>query len=180
MVRYTNNGTSRNPLTEGLLLDRYHSTGQYWDGVADADQKRLLLSCPSDAEYALFVIDPTVRTTGGTLIDKAKNVTIDTEGDAPDSGIVNKSTRNGGSIATAQTGGDGETGAFSGGTPFSTKTTGSGSGGSSARPGSTAENGPTNLIYPGGNMVVGATAKGGTRDISIDMDFVEYPIDRIP
>jgi len=34
--------------------------------------------------------------------------------------------------------------------------------------------------YPNRDLVLSATADGGARTISIDMDFIEYPVENIP
>jgi len=180
MSRYPNRDLVRDFPTTQLFLDRYFSTGVYFDAVSDTNQKRFLLANPADSEVVLLVIDPTVRADGKVKVDKTKNVTIDTAGDAPPTGITSKSTDVVSSVGIVQLGGDGETGVFSGGTAFSPKTEGSGQGGGSASPGSAGESGATNLIYPGDNLVLSATADGGTRTISIDMDFIEYPVKNIP
>ena len=180
MSRYPNRNLVRDLPTTQLFLDRFFSTGVYFDAVSDTNQKRFLLANPPDSEVVLVVIDPIVRADGKMRIDKTKNVTIDTAGDAPPTGITSKSSDTVSSLGIVQLGGDGETGVFSGGTAFSPKTEGSGQGGASASPGGAGESGATNLIYPGDNLVLSATADGGARTISIDMDFIEYPSKNVP
>jgi len=175
MTRYPNFQTTQDIAVTSTILDRLYSTGEYWDSVTQGNQKRLLLSNPSDSDVVLLVVAPTVRANGQVKVDKTKNVTIDTDGDAPSTSIVNKSTDNGGATATAQLGGDNETGVFSGGTSFNPKTTGSGNSAPSTSPGTIGELGISNLIHPGDNLVLGATAVNADRTISLDIDFIEYP-----
>ncbi len=178
MGRYSNRDLVRDLPTTQLFLNRYFSTGVYYPSVAGGNQKSLLLGNPADSGVVLLVVEPTVRSSGQTRIDKHKNASIDTTGNAPPTGITNKASTEITSIADVQLGGDGETGAFSNGLEFSPKT--EGGGGGRGTPGSAGESGVTNLIYPGDNLVLSATAIGNNRTISIDMDFVEYPEENIP
>jgi len=178
MSRYSNRTLTRDLPTTQLFLDRYFSTGVYYPSINSGTQKRLLLSNPAESGVVLLVVEPTVRSSGEVRIDKHKNVSIDTTGDAPPTGITSKSSPEISSIADVQLGGDTETGAFSDGLAFSPKT--EGGGGGRGTPGSAGESGITNLIYPGGNLVLSATAVGNNRTISIDMDFIEYPEENLP
>ncbi len=180
MSRYSNRDLVRDLPTTQLFLNRYFSTGVYYPSVASGNQKSLLLGNLADSGVVLLVVEPTVRSSGQTRIDKHKNASIDTTGNAPPTGITNKSSPEITSIADVQLGGDGETGAFSNGLEFSPKTEGGGGGRGGGTPGSAGETGVTNLIYPGDNLVLSATAIGNNRTISIDMDFIEYPEANLP
>jgi len=126
----------------------------------------------------MAVIDPLARSGGGAIVSKAFNPTVDTAGDAPSTGVNNK--RSGASDATdavVQTGGDNETGAFSGGDEFSDKQSGGGANPSSVSPGSVGVSGVANVIDPGDSMVIHVqNDTTNSINLSIDVDWIEIPM----
>jgi len=164
-------------VTEALLEGRFYSTGQYFSGVSDTNTKQLYLENPADSDVVVLPVHPTVRSTAKVKTDKHKNVTVNAVGNPPDTGVTNKaSDAEDDNVATARVGGAGETGDYGSGTSFSTKVSGS----QGTSPGQAGQTGVTNAIFAGDNVVVEATADGGSRDISIDIDFIEYPVSRLP
>jgi len=158
-----------------LLNGEAQSTGQLFTGVSDGNEKAIYINNPENAVY-LAIAGVNIRSDGKLLVDKAFNVTENTEGDAPETGTTNKRSDADGTNAVVRVGGDNETGAYSGGESFSTKTAGGGGATPRVRPGETFEE-LANVVAPGDNIYISATNdSGGTSDISIDIDWFE--IDR--
>lgn len=169
-----------NPAWRITLGDAF-STGQYFADIASGNTKEIVLKNPTDDMF-FGVYESQVRTSTRARITKAFNVTEDTEGAAPDTGITNKRSSKDGTVATVHIGGDNETGAYSGGTAFSDKGTGSATGTGNASPGTASSTGYSNIIAPGDNMLVGVTNEttGTMNYASIDIDWAEIPEQTFP
>jgi hypothetical protein len=152
-----------------------YSTGEYFDSVGGGDEKQLYLANPTeDTHYAIANV--VIRGEAKVTHYKAFNVTEDTQGNAPDTGVQNKISSDGSSQAIARIGGDGETGAYSNGRELSTKTAGESGNPNQLSPGDVADNGVTNAIAPGDDMCLFVTNDTtSTRSMSIDVDWVEIP-----
>lgn len=165
-----------------ITLGDAQSTGEYFTGVAAGNTKQIVLKNPTTDEY-YGVYGVKVRTSARAKINKAFNVTEDTQGNAPTTGITNKRSSGNGSTASVHVGGNNETGAYSGGDAFSPKGTGSGTGsGGGASPGATSEGGYDNVVTPGDNLLVSVqnTSGASMNYISIDIDWSEIPEDTFP
>lgn len=167
------------PITEEMLFEidallsgRFFSTGALFEDVSAGNTKKVLLANASESGVDFLTLIAT-RSSAKILVNKRFNVDIDTEGAALD--IVNKhSGASDTSSGSAQSGGDGETGAFSSGQAFSTKTLGRSGTPADASPGETSSAGVTNVVSPGDNMVLEITNDtSSSEDISIDIDFIE-------
>lgn len=165
-----------------LTLGEAFSTGEYFADVAAGNAKEVVVNNPTeDTYYGIYGVN--IRVSAEGEITKAFNVTEDTEGDAPTTGITNKKSGVDGTTATAHIGGDGETGVYSGGNLFNDKGVGSGSGdGGGAAPGDTAEGGFDNVVEPGDNLMIRVTNTSGGQInyISIDIDWGEIPDNEYP
>lgn len=169
-----------NPSWRITLGDTF-STGQYFESVAAGNTKEIVLKNPTTNMY-LGVYESQVRTSTQARISKAFNVTEDTEGNSPDTGITNKRSSEDGTVATVHVAGDNETGAYSGGDAFSDKGTGSGTGAGNASPGTASSSGYSNIIAPGDNMSISMTNEttGTMSYASIDIDWAEIPAGVFP
>lgn len=170
-----------NPVWRTTIGDGF-STGEYFADVTDTNTKSIVLKNPSDTHY-FGVYSIKVRTSAEGKIGKAYNVTEDTQGAEPTTGVTNKRSSKDGTVADVRIGGDGETGVYSGGTSFSDKGVGAGSGdGGGATPGSTGDGGYSNVIAPGDNMLLSVqnTSGGPMNYISIDIDWAEIPAGTFP
>lgn len=127
-----------------LLVGDSYSTGQYFAGIPNGDQKQLFLDNTGNDTYTV-IVGIAVRCEGKVLVDKAFNASEDTQGDPPDTGVTNKRSDKNGSNITPRIGGDGETGVYSSGDTFNTKTAGGGGATPQIRPGETIE-GVVNVI----------------------------------
>jgi len=166
------NTISPSYLEKYLAQGQFHSTGQYFEGVSSGNTKKLLLENPSDSGKVLLIFSPKVSLTAQVRVGKKFNVSVDSQGDLPDTGVTSKSTDGNSSGSNVQIGGDGETGSFSGGDPFNDKVAGGGSG--SRTPGTVGGSELSNVVTPGSNMVLELTNEAGARaDGSIDVDFLE-------
>jgi len=153
-----------------------YSAGELFTDVTGGNTKQLYLENPtSDTHYAVSNI--LARSEGKITVYKSFNVTEDTEGDNTSTGVQNKRSSGGGSSeAIARIGGNGETGAYSGGRELSTKTAGRAGNPNQIQPGDSPENGVSNAIDPGDNMCLFVTNDTTSEnDISIDIDWVEMP-----
>ena len=162
-----------------LVKGKVHSTGQYFGGVANGNTKQLYLETPDSGTY-FGITTLSVRTSGEARIGKAFNPSEDTQGGEPDTGITNKRSGKDGTPAIVRTGGDNETGAYSGGDRFSEKGNGSGTGdGGGTTPGGMESSGFINVIDPGDSLLLEATnTSGGTLSyISLDIDWADIPED---
>lgn len=164
-----------------LLTGDGYTTGQLFQGVAAGNQKKLYLENPtSDTYYILALIQ--ANSSEKQITQEVANVTEDTQGDPSDTGVVKKrSDSSNDSQAIVRTGGDNETGVYSGGTAYSRKT-----GGSSGTPGSVAPfsqslGGIAGIVAPGDNVVLQVTNDtSNTNDISMDFDWIEVPESEYP
>lgn len=158
--------------TYRLLVGDVQSTGALFQGVTNGNTKSLYLENPtSDTFLILTAIE--IRSSAKVLVDKAFNVTEDTQGNSPTTGSTNKRSDANGTDVIIRVGGDNETGAYSGGNSFSTKTAGGGGATPQISPGETAD-GLSNVVAPEDNILVSVTNDSGSdSDVSIDMDFVE-------
>lgn len=164
---------SRDFLTKELIDGGFWSTGFYFDDVDQTQTKKVVLENPENSGKYLFVVEPTVRSQGQIQVEKAFNVNIDAEGQSLD--IVNKNSQYlDSAIASAQLGGDNETGSFSGGTEFNDKQAGSGTNMSNQSPGVSTPSGVSNIVDEGDNILIGFTNRSGVNNTrsSIDIDFV--------
>jgi hypothetical protein len=163
-----------------MVVGDAHSTGEYFADVATGNTKQLVLNNDSSDQY-YGMTGITVRSSGTVRIGKAFNPTVDTAGSAPTHDITNKRSGGNGTTGSAATGGDNETGAYSGGTRFNDKGTGSGQGSGNAQPGETTGRFP-NIVDPGDSILIEATNETDATMayISIDMDWVEIPADDFP
>lgn len=168
-----------NPSWRITLGDAF-STGQYFENVAAGNTKEIVLKNPTEDMF-FGVYQSQVNASAEARVSKAFNVTEDTEGNEPDTGITNKRSSKDGTVAEARTGGDGETGVYSGGTEFNDKGEGGGTGGGNATPGAIA-GGYSNIIAPGDNMLVGVTNESSATMsyASIDIDWAEIPAGVFP
>lgn len=164
------------PVVDWWLLNGYvFSTGAYFGSVAAGNAKRLYVENTTNDRY-FGIVGQEVRSSGEITVDKAFNVTEDTAGTAPATGITNKRSGNPQTTqATVAIGGDGETGVYSGGESFNDKGSGAGSGGA-ANPG-VIQAAFSNVISPGDNLLLGAenTSSAQLAYLSIDLDWVELP-----
>jgi len=170
-----------NPVWRITIGDGF-STGEYFADVASNNTKSIVLKNPSGTHY-LGVFEISVSTSAEAKISKAYNVTEDTEGSEPTTGVTNKRSSKDGTVSDVRIGGDGETGVYSGGDSFNDKGTGAGSGeGGGATPGSTGNGGYSNVIAPGDNMLLSVqnTSTAEMNYISIDIDWAEIPVDTFP
>lgn len=168
-----------NPIWRVTIGDSY-STGEYWADVTSGNTKEIYLENPSEDTY-IGIYEFSVNVSSEARISKAFNVTEDTAGSAPSTGITNKRSDSTGTVASVATGGDGETGVYSGGDSFNDKGTGSGTGGGS-NPGSVSGTGFVNVVAPGDNILLSVTnASGaGMAYLSIDADWAEIPAETYP
>jgi hypothetical protein len=158
-----------------LTRGNAQSTGEYFSSVSAGNTKEIYLENPtSDTYYG--IIDSSIRSAGEVKVSKAFNVTEDTQGANPSTGITNKKSGGDGSTANARVGGDNETGVYSGGTSFNDKGAGSGSSEGESHPGD-AGGAFDNIVDPGDNILLGVTNESGgsLSYISIDIDWVEIP-----
>jgi len=159
-------------LEKYLAQGQFHSTGQYFEGISSGNTKKVFLENPSDSEKILLVFSPKVACTAQLRVGKKFNVTVDTQGNSPDTGITSKSTDGETSNSSVQIGGDAETGVFSGGNSFNDKVAGGGNG--SRTPGTVGGTELSNVVTEGNNMVLELTNESSSAaDGSIDVDFLE-------
>jgi len=161
-----------------LLLasgDKFEA-GMLFEGVANTDTKQLVTENET-TDTAFLTVEPTVRSSGQVFVQRRKNPTIDTAGDAAE--IINPKTDetvpSGAAVTTA---GDGETGAISGGDLYPEVTAGSGSNAANASPGESGTTGVTDIIMPGDTLAIGASNESGSvQDVSIVVSFLTIPTD---
>jgi len=159
-------------LEKYLAQGQFHSTGQYFEGISSGNTKKVLLKNPAGSDKTFMVFSPKVACTGQLRVGKRFNVSVDTQGSSPDTGVTSKSTDSDSSVGEVQLAGDGETGVFSGGNAFNEKVAGGGNG--SRTPGTVAGSGLSNVLTPGNNMVLELTNEStGSADGSIDIDYLE-------
>ena len=151
------------------------STGVYFNDVVGGNEKQLYLENPTDTTH-YGIANVTIRGEAKVTHYKAFNVSEDTQGNAPPTGVQCKISDDNSTDAIARTGGDNETGAYSGGRELSTKTAGASGSPNQLAPGSVADNGVANALAPGDNMCLFVTNDTtNDRDMSIDVDWVEIP-----
>jgi hypothetical protein len=179
-MRYTDRPRVQEFQVSELVAGDFYSASQRFTGVADTNTKTLLVE-NNDTENGLFLLEPTVRSSGQVYVNTLKNVTVDTAGDTIN--LINKRTDqadNPGSY-TVSTAGDNETGAISGGETLNEITAGSGSNPSNAQAGISAESGIVALIMPGDNIALETTNQSGsTQDTSITAGVMEVEGSVIP
>jgi hypothetical protein len=159
-------------LEKYLAQGQFHSTGQYFEGISSGNTKKVLLKNPAGSDKTFLVFSPKVACTGQLRVGKKFNVSIDTQGSSPDTGVTSKSTDSNSSVGEVQLAGDGEIGVVSGGNAFNEKVAGGGNG--SRTPGTVAGTGLSNVLTPGNNMVLELTNESsGSADGSIDIDYLE-------
>jgi hypothetical protein len=163
-----------------LADGRAFSTGQHFEDVPNQDTKQLVVENTS-ANIALLIFDPTVRAGASFIVGKAFNPSENTAGNPPDTDIQNKSSNGAAPAASsAAVGGDGETGAYSGGDVFSRKQLGGGTTPSRVSAGSAGDSGAVNLIAPGDSMLIEAqNDSGNAANLSIDIDWIETPLGQL-
>lgn len=163
-------------VASALADGRAYSTGQHFEDVGNQNTKQVVVQNTS-SDTALFIFDPTVRGGASFVVGKAFDPTEDTAGDAPDTGITNKSSDGAAATdVTAAVGGDNETGAYSGGDRFSDKQLGGGTNPSRVAAGAAGDAGAVNLVAPGDSMLVEARNDSGSdANASIDIDWLEVP-----
>ena len=168
-----------NPIWRVTIGDAY-STGEYWTDVTVGNTKEVYLENPSEDTY-IGIYEFEVRVSAEAKVDKAINVTEDTPGDPPPTGIQNKLSNASGTVATAALGGDGETGVYSGGDSYNAKGVGSGTAGN-ANPGSSGKGGFANVLAPGDNILLSVTnaSSSSMNYISVDVDWAEIPAETYP
>lgn len=180
MSLYTNRRRVQEFQVSELVAGDFYSAAQRFTGVANTNTKTLLIENDDD-ENALFLVEPTVRSSGQAYVNTLENVSVDTAGDTIS--LTNKRTDqadNPGSY-TISTAGDNETGAISGGNTLNEITAGSGSNPSNAQPGISAESGIVALIMPGDNIALETTNQsGGAQDTSITAGVMEVEGSVIP
>jgi len=161
-----------------LLLAAGHKyeTGDLFEGVADTNTKAIVLENTS-SDRAAFILEPTTSASGQYFVDKVKDPTIDTEGDAAP--LVNNKTdeadTNG---SVARTAGDNETGAISGGTAYPRLTAGAGSNPSNAGAGVSGRTGIVDIVMPGDVIAIQAQNQSGSaQDMSIVVSYLTFPAD---
>jgi hypothetical protein len=163
-------------LASALADGRAYSTGEHFEDVPNQDTKQVVVQNDS-TDTALLIFDPTVRGGASFIVDKAFNPTEDAAGAAPTSGITNKASDGPAATdVTAATGGDNETGAYSGGERFSPKQLGGGTKPSQIAAGAAGDSGAVNLVAPGDSILVEAqNDSGGAANVSIDIDWIAIP-----
>jgi hypothetical protein len=159
-----------------LLLAAGHKyeTGALFEGVADTNTKTIVLENTSATRVA-FLLEPTTSASGQYFVDKVKDPTIDTEGDAAPL-VNNKTDEPDANGIVARTAGDNETGAISGGTPYPRLTAGSGSNASNAGAGVSGRSGAVDLVMPGDTIAIQVqNQSGSTQDLSIVTSYLTLP-----
>jgi len=166
------NTISPSYLEKYLAQGQFHSTGQYFEGIGSGNTKKVLLKNPAGSDKTFLVFSPKLACTAQLRVGKRFNVSVDTQGSSPDTGVTSKSTDSETSLAEVQVAGDGETGVFSDGNAFNEKVAGGGNG--SRTPGTVSGSGLSNVLTPGNNMVLELTNESsGSADGSIDIDYLE-------
>lgn len=163
-----------NPIWRVTIGDGY-STGAYFDDVANGNTKELYLENPSADTY-VGIYEFEIRISAEGKVDKAVNVTEDTAGNAPPTGIENKLSNASGStsVASAALGGDNETGVYSGGVGYSKKTGGASGSPTTVQPSTRSLGGIAGVLGPEDNVVLQVTNDSSSaNDISVDLDWVE-------
>lgn len=156
------------------------STGEYFADVGAGNTKQVYVENQSSDIY-FGIIGVNVRSSAETRVGKAYNPTEDTQGALTTTGITNKRSSMDGTNGVARTGGDNETGVYSGGDEFNDKGAGAGTGAGNIMPGETGEQ-FMNVVDPGDSIVVEAANQttGTISYISIDIDWVEIPAEQFP
>jgi len=152
-----------------------YTAGKRFVDVSNNDTKQLFINNTHDSIH-IGIANLLITAEGKVVFQPAFNVTEDTEGDLAD-GPSNKRSKNGStSVGEVRTGGDGETGAYSGGRTLPEGFSGSGGSAVSRNPGNVKENGIAFAIDPGDNMLIDVTNdSGSTGDISIRFNWVDIP-----
>lgn len=164
-----------------LLTGDGYTTGQLFTGVAAGNTKKLYLENPtSDTYYILTLIQ--ANSSEKQIVQEIANVTEDTQGAAADTGVVTKrSDSSNDSQAIVRTGGDNETGVYSGGKPYSKKTGGASGSPASVQPFFRSLDGIAGVLAPENNVILEVTNDtSNTNDISIDFDWIEVPESEFP
>jgi len=163
-----------------LTGDAYYAAQSFVD-VPNNDTKSLLIDNTDDSTH-IAVANTIVRSEGKVVYQKAFNVTEDTQGAVAGEGIMNKRSKNGGTpVGTVRTGGDGETGVYTGGGRLSKGFVGSNGNRVSRTPGDLNEDGIINAIDPGDNMLFEVTNQSGsTGDVMLAANWVEIPASEYP
>jgi hypothetical protein len=180
MSRYTNQGRVQEFALTQLITGDFYSVSELFQGVGNTNSKTIVLE-NNRTEDALFLVEPTARSSGQLFIEYLRNVSVDTVGTELD---LNNKRTDGNDNPTeyrVTTAGDNETGVVSGGKTFNEITVGSGSNAANASPGTTAESGEVGLIMPGDNIAITATNESGsTQDISQTLGVISIAADKLP
>lgn len=165
-------GRGRSLTEERIDNGRIFSVRELNASNGNGDTFSVVVTNPSGSGVDLITVAPKFTSSAQTYVEKIMNPTIDTTGTALT--LRNKSLASGRTPkATAQTGGTGLTGAFSGGTSRGQEVVGGKSG--SRIPGTL---GPVDLslkIPPDNSVQYKATSQSSGNDISISVSFIEEP-----
>jgi len=156
------------------------STGQLFTGVGAGNQKQLYIENPNE-KYHYAIANINISSTSKRTWYKSFNVTEDTQGNNPDTGVQSRISHSYDSNAVVRTGGNNETGAYSGGRQLNKKVVGANGNAVRNVPGAAGEGPVSNSIKPNENMCLFVTNNStDTADMSIGIDWVEIPVGQYP
>ena len=171
--QYINGDVSRFTLN-AIRVGFAYQAGTLFLDIADTNTKKLHVE-NTNADAAVFIVEPAISSDGQYHARKVANPTVDTAGN--DVTVTNKRTdlTDAGGL-TVTTAGDNETGVLSGGTAYPEVTAGSGSNAVNQQPGASPTAGVSDIILPGESLSIEVTnASGGTRETSITAVCVVIP-----
>jgi len=166
-----------NPTFRQLSGDTYGASAKFSPG-GDATKELYIENTSSDHFLGSFFAE--VRSDEGTYNVTGYDVTEDTEGAAANLVARRTDIDEAASVAVARTGGDNETGSYSAGDLTAQRVGGAGGTPTTLSPATITDAG-TNVIAPGGNILIRATNfSGNASELSIEAVWAEIPAEDMP